>query len=140
MAMQRTLSIIKPDAMQAGKAGEIIAMLQSKGFAIVGLRRLRLTKQQAEGFYQVHRERPFFDDLVTFMSEGPIIVMALEAEEAITKYREVIGATDPAKAAAGTIRKLFGTDVQQNAVHGSDAPATAATEIAYFFAGYELIC
>lgn len=138
--MQRTLSIIKPDAMQAGKAGEIIAMLQSKGFAIVALRRLRLTKQQAEGFYQVHRERSFFDELSTFMSQGPIIVMALEAEEAITKYREVIGVTDPEKAAPGTIRQLFGTDVQQNAVHGSDGPATAATEIAYFFAGYELIC
>ncbi len=138
MALQRTLSIIKPDAMQAGKAGAIIARLQEEGFVICGMRQLHLTRQQAEGFYEIHRERPFFGELVAFMSRGPIVVMALEADDAINKYREVIGATDPAKAADGTIRKLYGTDVGENAVHGSDAPETAATEIGYFFAGCEV--
>ncbi len=139
MPLVRTLSIIKPDAMEAGKAGAIIARLQEEGFVIKALRQLHLTHAQAEGFYEVHRGKGFFDELVTFMSCGPIVVMALERESAIDKYREVIGATDPAKAAAGTIRKLYGSNVGENAVHGSDAPETAAAEIAYFFPGYELL-
>ncbi len=138
MGLQRTLSIIKPDAMEARNAGAIIARLLEEGFDIKGMRQLHLSRAEAEGFYAVHRGRPFYDDLVTFMSRGPIIVMALEAEEAIVKYREVIGATDPAKAADGTIRKLYGKDVGENAVHGSDAPETAAIEIGYFFPGYEV--
>ncbi len=124
--------------MQAGNAGAIMARLQEEGFAICGMRQLHLSRAQAEGFYEVHRERPFFEELVSFMSRGPIVVMALEAEDAINKYRDVIGATDPTKATEGTIRKLYGSDVGENAVHGSDAPATAAVEIAYFFAGYEV--
>src|SRR5262245_5881106 len=134
MALERTLSIIKPDAMEAGKAGAIIARLQEVGFRILGMRQLRLTREQAEGFYEVHRQRPFFDELCSFMSRGPIVVMALEAEDAIAKYRDAIGATDPKKAAPNTIRNLYGKDVGENAVHGSDAPETAAREIAYFFA------
>lgn len=137
MALQRTLSIIKPDAMEAGKAGAIIARLQEEGFTICAMRQLHLSRAQAEGFYAVHRERPFFGELVEFMSRGPIVVMALEREDAIAKYREVIGATDPAKADEGTIRKLYGTDVGENACHGSDAPETAAVEIGYFFAGMD---
>ncbi|MBW2527711.1 MAG: nucleoside-diphosphate kinase [Deltaproteobacteria bacterium] len=138
MAVERTLSIIKPDAMEAQKAGAIIARLQEEGFVIKGMRMLHLSRVEAEGFYEVHRGKPFYEDLCTFMSRGPIVVMALEAENAIAKYREVIGATDPAKADAGTIRKLYGTDVGENAVHGSDAPETAVREIGYFFAGYEV--
>jgi nucleoside-diphosphate kinase len=138
MAVERTLAIIKPDAMAARKAGAILARLEDEGFIIRGLRMLHLTQAQAEGFYEVHRGKPFYDELVVFMSRGPIIVMVLEKEGAIEAYREVIGATDPAKAAAGTIRKLYGTHVGENAVHGSDAPATAAREIAYFFPGYEV--
>jgi len=138
MALQRTLSIIKPDAMEAGKAGAIIARLVEEGFSIKGMKQLQLTRAQAEGFYEVHRERPFFEELTTFMSRGPIVVMALEAEGAIEKYRAVIGATDPAKADDGTIRKLYGANVGENAVHGSDAPETAKIEIGYFFPGYEV--
>jgi len=138
MAKQRTLAIIKPDAMEAAKAGAIIARIQEEGFVICGMRQLKLTLEQAEGFYDVHRERPFFGELTTFMSRGEIVVMALEADEAITKWRDVIGATDPSKAADGTIRKLFGKDLGENAVHGSDAPETAAREIGYFFPGYEV--
>ena len=138
MAVERTLSIIKPDSMEANKAGAIIARLQDEGFAIKGMRMLHLTRAQAEGFYEIHRGKPFFEELVVFMSRSPIVVMALEAEDAIAKYREVIGATDPAKAADGTIRKLYGTHVGENAVHGSDAPETAAVEIGYFFPGYEV--
>jgi len=124
--------------MATGKAGEIIARLQKEGFVIRAMRQLHLSLEQAAGFYEVHRGKPFFDELIEFMSRGPIVVMALEAENAIEKYREVIGATDPAKAADGTIRKLYGTHVGENAVHGSDAPETATQEIAYFFAGYEV--
>jgi nucleoside-diphosphate kinase len=124
--------------MEANKAGAIIARLQDEGFAIKGMRMLHLTQAQAEGFYEIHRGKPFFEELVVFMSRSPIVVMALEAEDAIAKYREVIGATDPAKAADGTIRKLYGTHVGENAVHGSDAPETAAVEIGYFFPGYEV--
>lgn len=138
MTLQRTLSIIKPDATEAGKAGAIIARLQEEGFLIAGMRQLHMTRAQAEGFYDIHRERPFFGELVEFMSRGPIVVIALERDDAIAKYRDVIGATDPAKADEGTIRQLYGTNVGENAVHGSDAPETAAREIGYFFAGCDV--
>lgn len=138
MAIQRTFAIIKPDAMEAGNAGNILAHIIKAGFAVKGLRQLQLTKAQAEGFYEVHRERPFFEELTTFMSRSPIVVMALEADDAINKWREVIGATNPASAADGTIRQLYGKDVGENATHGSDAPETAAREIGYFFAGCDV--
>jgi nucleoside-diphosphate kinase len=138
MSLQRTLAIIKPDAMDAGHAGSIIARIHKEGFTVAGMRQTHLTRVQAEGFYAVHRERPFFGELVEFMSRGPIIVLALEAEEAITKWRDVIGATDPAKAAEGTIRKLYAASLGENAAHGSDAPETAAVEIGYFFPGCEV--
>jgi nucleoside-diphosphate kinase len=138
MPLQRTLSIIKPDAVEKQKVGAIVDRLQSEGFKILALKQVQLTLSQARGFYAVHRERGFFDELTSFMSRGPIVVLALEREGAIQKYRDVIGATDPAKAAPGTLRKLFGASVGENALHGSDAPETAAFEVAYFFAGYEL--
>ena len=138
MALERTLSLIKPDATEKGKSGLIIARLEEEGFRIRAMRLLRLTRMQAEGFYEVHRERPFFGELVSFMSRGPIVAMVLERDDAVAKYREVIGATDPQKAAPGTIRASYGTDVGENAVHGSDGADTAAAEIAYFFAGCEL--
>jgi len=138
MTMERTLSIIKPDAVEKHKAGAILARLEHEGFAIKALKRIHLTRPEAEGFYAEHRARGFFDELCAFMSRGPIIVLALERQDAVAKYREVIGATDPAKAAEGTIRKLYGANVGENAVHGSDQVATAAREIAYFFAGYEV--
>jgi nucleoside-diphosphate kinase len=138
MSIQRTLSIIKPDAVEARKTGAIIARLEEEGFVIKGMKRIHLTRAQAEGFYAEHKGRGFFDELCTFMSRGPIVVMALERDDAIAKYREVIGATDPAKAAPGTIRKLYGANVGENAVHGSDKPETAVREINYFFGGYEV--
>jgi nucleoside-diphosphate kinase len=138
MALQRTLSIIKPDAVEKHKVGAIIERLEAEGFKIVAMKRLHLTLAEARGFYAVHRERPFFKDLTTFMSRGPVVAIVLEREDAIQKYRDVIGATDPTKAAAGTLRKLFGTDVGENALHGSDSPETAQTEVSYFFAGYEV--
>ncbi|APR74814.1 Nucleoside diphosphate kinase [Minicystis rosea] len=138
MAIERTLSIVKPDAVEKHSAGAIIARLEQEGFIIRGMKRVHLTRAEAEGFYAEHKGRGFFDELVTFMSRSPIIVMALEREDAVAKYREVIGATDPGKAADGTIRKLFGASVGENAVHGSDKVATAAREIGYFFAGYEV--
>jgi nucleoside-diphosphate kinase len=138
MTPQRTLAIIKPDAVAKRKTGAILERLESEGFTIVAMRKLRLTLEQAEGFYAVHRGRPFYEGLTAFMSSGPIVALCLERDDAIAKYRDVIGATDPAKAAPGTIRKLYGTHVGQNAVHGSDAPDTAAFEIAYFFGGCEL--
>ncbi len=137
MAIQRTLSIIKPDAMEKNKAGAILARFQEEGFLVRGLKPLHLTRAQAEGFYAEHKGRGFFDELCAFMSRGPIIVLCLEREDAIAKYRDVIGATDPAKAADGTIRKLYGANVGENAVHGSDSEASAAREIGYFFAGFE---
>ena len=136
--MERTLSIVKPDAVAKNQAGAILAMLEGAGLRIAAARFLRLSKSDAERFYAVHRERPFFQSLTTFMSEGPILVMALEGPNAIAKNREVMGATDPAKATAGTIRKAFGTNVERNAVHGSDAPETAKQEIAFFFADLEI--
>ena len=137
MSLQRTFSIIKPDAVAAGHAGEVLSMLEAAGFRVLGLRMTRLNQKQAEGFYAVHRERPFFQSLVKFMTEGPIIVMALEREDAIAKLREVMGATNPANAAEGTIRKRFAANIERNAIHGSDAPETAAVELAYFFPAVE---
>lgn len=137
--MERTLAIIKPDAVSARHAGRIIHRIDEAGFQIRAIKQLHLTPGQARGFYAVHRERPFFAGLTTFMSSGPVIVMALEAPDAIGKWRTLMGATDPAKADAGTLRKEFGTSIERNATHGSDAPETAAFEIGYFFAGCELV-
>lgn len=137
--MERTFAIIKPDAFAAGNAGKILARIYAEGFKVVGLKKLYLSKIEAEGFYAVHRERPFFGELTDFMSSGPCIVMVLEAENAILKWRELMGATDPAVADAGTLRKEFGTFVGENATHGSDAPETAAFEMSYFFSGLELL-
>jgi nucleoside-diphosphate kinase len=136
--LERTLSIIKPDAVSAGRAGEILSRIERAGFTIVALRLRRLTKAEAEGFYQVHRARPFFEDLCAFMSSGASIVLVLEREGAIAGLRDLMGATDPAKAAAGTIRRDFAASIERNAIHGSDAPDTARYEISYFFAGIEL--
>jgi len=137
--MERTFAIIKPDAFAAGNAGEILARIYDTGFKVVGLKKLSLSKKEAEGFYYVHRERPFFDELTDFMSSGPCIVMVLEAEGAIKKWRDLMGATNPAEATEGTLRKEFGTFVGENATHGSDAPETAAFEISYFFSGLALL-
>ena len=137
--MERTLAIIKPDAVGRGIAGRIISRIETEGFAIRGLRMLSLSKAEAEGFYYVHRERPFFASLTTFMSSGPAVVMALEAPGAIAKWRAVMGATDPAKADEGTLRRQFGTSIERNATHGSDAPETAAFEVGYFFPGLDLV-
>jgi nucleoside-diphosphate kinase len=136
--LQRTFSIIKPDAVAAGNAGKILAHLEGAGFRIVGLRMLTMSQSDAEGFYAVHRERPFFGSLVTFMTEGPVIVLALERADAVKKLREVMGATNPANAEAGTIRKLYASSIERNSIHGSDAPETAAVELAYFFRTTEL--
>jgi nucleoside-diphosphate kinase len=136
--MQTTFSIIKPDAVKLGNAGKILAILEGAGFRVVALRMLKLSQAQAEGFYAVHRERPFFHGLVRFMTEGPVIVMALEREDAVKKLREVMGATNPANAADGTIRKLFAESIERNSIHGSDAPETAAEELKYFFTTQEL--
>jgi nucleoside-diphosphate kinase len=137
--MERTFAIIKPDAVAAGQSGEIIATIQKTGFRIVGMKMKRLSQIEAEGFYAVHRERPFYPSLVRFMTEGPVIVMALEAPDAIRKWRDAMGATNPANAAEGTIRKRFAASIERNCVHGSDAPETAAVEIPFFFAASELL-
>lgn len=136
--MERTFSIIKPDAVKSGKAGLVLAKLEEHGFRVLGLRMVHLSKETAERFYGVHKERPFFGSLVTFMSEGPAIVMALEREDAVKKLREVMGATNPANAAEGTVRKLYADSIERNAIHGSDAPETAKEELAFFFAGMDL--
>jgi nucleoside-diphosphate kinase len=136
---ERTFSIIKPDAVAAGQAGEILAMIQKAGFKVLALRMTRLTEVQAQGFYGVHREKPFFSGLVKFMTEGPIIVMALERDNAILGLREVMGATNPEKAAEGTIRKKFAASIERNCIHGSDAPETAAVELQFFFSTSELL-
>ena len=136
---ERTLAIIKPDAVERRLAGRIIQRIEDAGFGIRAMRRVELSKRQAEGFYAVHRERPFFTSLTNFMSSGPAIVLVLEAQDAIKKWRTLMGATDPAKADAGTLRKEFAQSIERNATHGSDAPETAAFEIAYFFAGIDLI-
>ena len=135
---QKTFSIIKPDAVSTGKAGRILSLLEDNGFRIVALKMVKLTQPQAEGFYAVHRERPFFGSLVKFMTEGPVIVMALEREDAVKKLREVMGATNPANAAEGTVRKLHAESIERNAIHGSDAPETAEQELKYFFTTQEL--
>ena len=135
---ERTFAIIKPDAVKARHAGRILARIEEAGFVIRGLRLTHLTRAEAEGFYAVHRARPFFASLTEFMSSGPCIVMALEAPDAIKKWRTLMGATDPAKAEAGTLRKDFGASIEHNATHGSDAPETAAFELGYFFRGMEL--
>jgi nucleoside-diphosphate kinase len=131
--------MIKPDAVQAGNAGNIIAHIQKAGFRIVGMKLVQISMQQAQAFYEVHRERPFYGELTEFMSSGPSVVLALDAEGAVQKWRDTIGATDPAEAADGTIRKLYAESKGKNAVHGSDADETAAAEIAFFFAGTELV-
>ena len=136
--MERTFSIIKPDAVKSGKAGLVLAKLEEHGFKVLGLRMVHLSKETAERFYGVHKERPFFGSLVTFMSEGPAIVMALEREDAVKKLREVMGATNPANAAEGTVRKLYADSIERKAIHGSDAPETAKEELAFFFAGMDL--
>jgi nucleoside-diphosphate kinase len=138
MALERTLSIIKPDAVEKNHAGAILARLESEGFIVRAMKRVHLTRAEAEGFYAEHKGRGFFDELTTFMSRSPIVIMALEREDAVAKYREVIGATNPANAAEGTIRKLYAASVGENAVHGSDKLESAAREIGYFFAGYEV--
>jgi nucleoside-diphosphate kinase len=137
--LERTLAIVKPDAVAAGQAGEIIAAIEKAGFRILAMRMTRLTRPQAEGFYAVHREKPFFTGLIAFMTEGPIIVMALERENAINQWREIMGATNPANAAEGTIRKRFAANVERNCVHGSDGPETAETELRFFFSTAELL-
>jgi nucleoside-diphosphate kinase len=139
MALERTLTIVKPDAMKAGHAGDIIKLYEANKLRIVAARLVNLTKAEAEGFYAVHRARPFFASLTEFMSSGPALVMVLEGESAISRLREVMGATNPANAAPGTIRKLYAADIEHNAVHGSDAPDTAALEIGYFFPGVDLV-
>jgi nucleoside-diphosphate kinase len=136
--MEKTFSIIKPDAVASCKAGKILSLLEDNGFRIVALRMTKLSTSQAEGFYAVHAERPFYRSLVTFMTEGPVVLMALERQDAVKKLREVMGATNPANAAEGTVRKLFAESIERNAMHGSDAPETAAQELAYFFTGVEL--
>ena len=137
--VERTFSIIKPDAVADGHAGEILTMLEQAGFRIVGMRMVKLSQSQAEGFYAVHRERPFFPSLVKFMTEGRIVALALEREDAVKKLREVMGATNPANAAAGTIRKLYAESIERNCIHGSDAPETAETELRFFFTTADLL-
>ncbi len=137
--MQQTLTIIKPDSMAAGNAGKILAHLEGEGFRLVALKRVRLTQAQAEGFYEVHKERPFYRDLVAFMTECPVIAAVLERDDAVRHLRQVMGATNSAEAEAGTIRALYGTDIERNAIHGSDSPENAARESAFFFSRAELI-
>ena len=139
MAVERTLSIIKPDATRRNVTGQIIARFEAAGLRVVAQKRLHLTRAQAEGFYEVHKERPFYGDLCTFMTSGPVVVQVLEGENAIEKNREVMGATNPADAAPGTIRADFAETIEANSVHGSDAPETAATEIAFFFSDDEIV-
>ena len=136
--MQKTFSIIKPDAVATGKTGKILSLIEEKGFRIVAMRIAKLSQSQAEGFYAVHAARPFYRSLVTFMTEGPVVLLALEREDAVLKLREVMGATNPANAAEGTVRKLYAESIERNAMHGSDAPETAAVELAYFFNSIEL--
>lgn len=137
--MERTFAIIKPDAVAAGVSGQILALIEENGFKIRGMKMKRLSHGEAEEFYGVHKERPFFKSLVTFMTEGPVVVLCLEREGAVAKWREVMGATNPANAAEGTVRKRFASSIERNCAHGSDAPETAAVEVPFFFAGTELI-
>jgi nucleoside-diphosphate kinase len=137
--MQQTLAIVKPDAVAAGNAGNILAHLERQGFRVLGLKQLRLTADQARAFYAVHRERPFYASLVEFMTSGPVVPVALEREDAVARLREVMGATDVAKAAPGTVRALYGASIERNAIHGSDSPENAALELAFFFSRAELL-
>ena len=139
MSLERTFAIIKPDAVSRNLQGEILSRMHKAGFQIIAMKSLRLTKEEAGGFYAVHRERPFFSELTDFMSSGKIFAIVLEADGAISKWRETMGATDPKKAAPGTIRRDLGTSIQMNCTHGSDAPETAAFEISYFFSSMELV-
>jgi nucleoside-diphosphate kinase len=139
VSIEQTFGIIKPDAVASGHAGKILSMIEKAGFRIRGMKMIRLSKQQAEAFYEVHRERPFYGGLVTFMTEGPVVVLVLERENAIAKWRELMGATNPEKAAEGTVRKSFAQNIERNSVHGSDAPETAAVEIPFFFSMAELL-
>lgn len=138
MALERTFGIVKPDAVEKSAVGGVIEMIEKAGLKIVGLRMVKLSDAQARAFYDVHKERPFFPSLVKFMTSGPCVVMAIEGENAVTRYREVMGPTDSTKAPAGTIRNKYGTNIERNAVHGSDAQATAKVELAFFFAGLEM--
>jgi nucleoside-diphosphate kinase len=138
MALERTLCIVKPDAVEKNRAGAILAKLEESGFTVLALKRVHLTRQVAEGFYAVHKARPFFGELVEFMTRSPVVIAVLQRDNAVAHYRTVMGATDPAKADAGTIRKLYGSNVGENAVHGSDSLENAKTEIAYFFAASEV--
>jgi len=137
--MEKTLSIIKPDGVSNGLVGEVIKRLEAAEFKIGAMKLIHMTKAQAEGFYAVHKERPFFDSVTTFMSSGPAVVMVLKGENVIARYREIMGATDYKQAAEGTIRKSYATDIEKNVVHGSDSPETAAFEISYFFNRFELV-
>jgi nucleoside-diphosphate kinase len=137
--MERTLAIIKPDAVKSGHMGRILRRIEEASFTVRAMRMIRMSKREAEGFYYVHRERPFFGGLTDFMSSGPCVVMCLEASDAIRKWRALMGATDPAKADPGTLRKEFGASIDNNATHGSDAPETATFELSYFFRGMELL-
>ena len=139
MAIERTLTMIKPDATAAGNTGNILAHLETAGFRVVGMKKLQLTTAQAQAFYAVHKERPFYGELVEFMTQGPITAACLEREDAVKGLREEMGATNPADAAEGTIRKLYATDIQNNAIHGSDSPENAAIEIGFFFSQLELV-
>ena len=138
MSIERTFGIVKPDAVEKSAVGGVIEMIEKAGLKIVGLRLVKLSDAQARAFYDVHKERPFFPDLVKFMTSGPAVVMAIEGESAVARYREVMGPTDSKKAPAGTIRNKYGTNIERNAVHGSDGPGTAAAELAFFFAGLDL--
>ena len=139
MASERTLAIVKPDAVAKGASGEVLRRIEAKGLRIIALKKLQLSEQLARGFYAVHKQRPFYKDLVSFMSSGPVVVAALEGENAVNVWRELMGPTDSAKAPAGTVRCDFGTDIERNAAHGSDAAATAKLEIAYFFDAGEIL-
>ena len=139
MALERTFSIIKPDATRRNITGKIIAKLEEGGLRVVASKRIRMSREQAEGFYGVHKERPFFADLVAFMISGPVVVQVLEGENAVQRNRDIMGATNPANAEEGTVRKAYGESVEANSVHGSDAPETAATEIAFFFSDIEIV-
>ena len=137
--MERTFAIVKPDGVQGGVLGKVLARIEEEGFRVLGLRMIRMTRKEAEGFYAVHRNRPFFEGLTAYMSSGPAVVMVLEREGAIAHWRRVMGATDPAKAEPGTLRQMFGSSIERNVVHGSDALDTAAVEIAYFFRDVDLL-
>jgi len=138
MAIERTFGIVKPDAVEKRAIGGVIQMIEAAGLKVIALRLVKMTEGQAQAFYAVHKERPFFKDLVRFMTSGPAVVMAIEGDNAVTRYREVMGPTDSRKAPAGTIRQKYGTDIEKNAVHGSDGPDTAKAELAFFFTGVDL--